>query len=243
MNTPDKCYFFHFGLIVTGKSEAKHLPKLFRSLTDAGCHFEVLRRVGQRSHITSEERKVKMVGPGGVIPKEDVFKIGLPARAYLMHKKCSGVILIDDMEHNRRSDIKKILSRYRAAFDSALKPEQKRRVSVHFLTNMLEAYYFADADAVNRALELEPPLSDYPGDVEEIRNPKGGIKQLYPGFNEISDGGKILDRIDVSHILSRPDTCACLRTLFKWCSVILVKYMDENIIDASKFTENYYTNS
>jgi hypothetical protein len=27
------CYFFRFGLIVTGEGEREHLPKLFRSLT------------------------------------------------------------------------------------------------------------------------------------------------------------------------------------------------------------------
>ena len=40
-NTP--CHFLHFGLIVTGKTEAGHLPKLFKSLEETGrCHFEVI---------------------------------------------------------------------------------------------------------------------------------------------------------------------------------------------------------
>jgi len=30
------CYFFHFGLIVTGVGERDHLPKLFRSLMATG---------------------------------------------------------------------------------------------------------------------------------------------------------------------------------------------------------------
>lgn len=243
MNTPDKCYFFHFGLIVTGKGEEKHLPKLFKSLENAGiCHFEVLKKVGQRSHITSEKRKLKMVGEGKIIPDKDTYDIGFPARGYLKDKTSNGVILIDDMEHERRSDAKEIFSRYRAVFDKILLGEQKRRASVHFLRNMLEAYYFADADAVNKSLNLETPLSDYPGDVEEIRHPKGDMKQLCTSFDEVSDGGKILDRIDVPHILSRRDTCACLRTLFKWCSDILTKYMDEDVINTS-FLDKYRLNN
>lgn len=243
MNTPDKCYFFHFGLIVTGKGEEEHLPKLFRSLESAGiCHFKVLRRVGQRSNITSKEQIVKMVGEGKKIPNKDEADIGIPARRHLTEKTYSGysgVILIDDMEYKRHSDAKEIFSRYRAAFDHMLTTEQKRRASVHFLRYMLEAYYFADADAMNKVLNLERPLDDHSGDVEEIRHPKGEIKKLCPSFNEVSDGGKILDRIDVPHILSRPDTCACLRTLFKWCSDILTRYMDKDVFDNSVFIDKY----
>jgi len=64
---------------------------------------------------------------------------------------------------------------------------------------------------------LDPPLSDWPGDVEKIPNPKSEIKERYPGFNEVEDGRKILDRIDIEYVLSQPDTCAWLRTLFAWC--------------------------
>ncbi len=79
---------------------------------------------------------------------------------------------------------------------------------------MLEAYYFADVKAVNAALGLDPPLEDFTGDVETIRHPKNELKRLYPAFDEIDDGGKILDRLDVEYILSRPATCAWLRGCF-----------------------------
>jgi len=41
---------FHFGLLVTGRTEEKHLPKLFNALQSEGgvqgrCHFEVIRAV------------------------------------------------------------------------------------------------------------------------------------------------------------------------------------------------------
>ncbi len=92
---------------------------------------------------------------------------------------------------------------------------------MHFLVNMLEAYYFADAAAVNAVLNLRPPLIDWPEDVETIRNPKAELKRLFPGFKEVDHGGRILDCLDVAHVLSRPDTCAWLRTLFSWCTRVL----------------------
>jgi hypothetical protein len=43
--------FFHFGLLVTGRTEEKHLPKLFKFLQNqpevsGHCHFEVISDVG-----------------------------------------------------------------------------------------------------------------------------------------------------------------------------------------------------
>lgn len=71
------CYFFRFGLIVTGKGERDHLPRLFRSLTTTKvCHFEVIRFIGQRSP-RSEKRRLKMVGHGKTIPDKDTEEIGL----------------------------------------------------------------------------------------------------------------------------------------------------------------------
>jgi len=64
---------------------------------------------------------------------------------------------------------------------------------------------------------LETRLTDYEGDVETIRHPKGGLKQIYSEFNEKEQGGLILDRLDVEKVLSNPNTCASLRTLFAWC--------------------------
>jgi hypothetical protein len=216
------CHFFHFGLIVTGKAERKHLPKLFKSLMATGtCHFEVLRFIGQRDPIASARRKLEMVGSGKTIPDRDVTQIGLPARRYLADNRRHLVVLIDDLEHHRRAQVQQVFDRYRKAFDTILTEEQKRRAAVHFLVNMLEAYYFADANAVNTALKLNPPLQDYAGDVETIRHPKSEIKRIYPEFDEIEDGGRILDHIDIEHVLSRPDTCAWLRTLFDWCVKVL----------------------
>lgn len=113
------------------------------------------------------------------------------------------------------------------ALDKILTKVQERRASIHFLVNMLEAYYFADANAINTVLNLDPPLEDYSGDVEDIPHPKGRLKKLYPGFREVNDGGHILEHLSIEYVLSRPDTCASLRTLFAWCLKVLQKYAYE----------------
>ena len=230
-NSEQSCYFFYFGLIVTGKGEREFLTKLFRSLMDSGiCSFEIIRKVEQRNPITSEKRKIKMVGTGKLIPDEDTKEIGLPARIYLSSKPCAYVLLIDDLEHSRADQAKQVFNRYREALDTILR-EQKQRASVHFLVNMLEAYYFANAEAINTVLGTS--LTDYETDVETIRHPKGDLKQIYHGFDEIKHGGRIIDCIDIEYVLSRPDACASLRTLFAWCSKVLEKYPNPEYLDQS----------
>lgn len=216
------CNYLHFGLIVTGKSEQEHLPKLFKSLLATGiCTFEVIGFIGQRGPITSEKRKLKMVGAGKIIPDKDADEIGFPTRTYLKTGDCHFVVLIDDLEHDRQTQVQQVFERYRTAFDTILTDDQKRRAVAHFLVNMLEAYYFADAQAINKALDLNPPISDHAGDVETIRNPKSELKKLYQDFDQIEDGGRILDLLNVEHVLSKSDSCAWLRTLFAWCVKIL----------------------
>ncbi len=219
--------YVHFGLIVTGETEEQYLPKLFRSLAETGiCHFEVIRRIGQRSPIISPTRRLEMVGSGKRIPNKDAEEIGFPARSYLS-TECRFVVLVDDLEYDRRENAQQVYDRYRKAFNTILPDGKRHQAAVHFLVYMLEAYYFADAAAINDVLELNPPLSDYEGDVETIRNPKSGLRQLYEGFNEIEDGGKILERINIKHVLEHPETCKWLRTLFAWC----VQGLQRSMID------------
>ena len=219
MSTPDPTAvttwpFYHFGLIVTGEAEEKCLDKLFRSIAATGkCRFEVIRRVGQRSAITSEKRQLKMVGSGKKIPDRDATDIGLPARRHLLSRP-GFVVLVDDLEADRSDDIEQVLARYRRALDTMLKPDQARRASVHFLVNMLEAYFFADIETVNRVLGTN--LGEHEGDVEEIRNPKADLKGHYPGYDERADGTRIVESLDIPHVLSRKETCASLRTMFAW---------------------------
>jgi len=210
--------FPRFGLIVTGKGEREFLPDLFRSLqASASCEFRVLNKVRQRSAITSPKKKLKMLGRGKTIPDRDAEEIGLPARGFLQAYQRSFVLLIDDLEHDRRPQRREVFDRYRTALDTMLKPMcLEKRAAVHFLVNMLEPYYFADAKAVNAVLGTS--LEDHQGDVEEdIRHPKNRLKELAPHFHEISHGREILRQLDVEHVLSDPRTCRSLRALFGWC--------------------------
>ena len=206
--------FVYFGLIVTGKGEREFLPDLFRSVAASGrCTFKVIRRIGQRGPITSPKRKLRMLGSGKEIPDRDANEIGLPARSFLSSRD-RYVLLIDDLEPDRSEAIREVFGRYRAALDTVLSEEQVRRSAVHFLVNMLEAYYFADTRAVNEVLGTE--LSDFAGDVESIRHPKNELKKLSHGFDERDHGRQVVRRLDVPHVLSREDTCASLRTMFAW---------------------------
>jgi hypothetical protein len=207
------CYFFKFGLLVTGKTEDEHIPKLFKTLMELGiCSFKVIRKVEQLGVRTSE-KKLKMVGTGKDIPDKDAERIGFPAREYLKDP-CTYVLLLDDLEYARTHQAPQIFERYRNVLDTILL-DQKHRASVHFLVNILESYYFADAATVNRVLGTS--LNDYEGDVETIPHPKNDLKQIYSGFKEKEHGGQILDRLDVEKVLSDPNICASLRTLFAWC--------------------------
>lgn len=89
------------------------------------------------------------------------------------------------------------------------------------LFNMLEAYYFADAAAVNAVLGTE--LADFEGDVETIPHPKNQLKAIVAAqgrdvrFDEVEHGRAILQRLDVPKVLSQPERCRSLRTAFAWC--------------------------
>jgi len=158
-----------------------------------------------------------MTGTGKTIPDRDQSDIGLPARRFLAQESTL-VILVDDLEHERAPVIEGVFDRYRRALDTMLGTE-KHRASVQFFVHMLEAYYFADAQAINSVLGTE--LSDHQGDVETIPHPKAELKKLAPGFDEIEHGRQIVGRLNVVHVLSIPERCASLRTLFGWASAAI----------------------
>ena len=159
-----------------------------------------------------------MVGSGKTIPDRDAQDIGLPAREFLS-SETRFVVLVDDLEAGRAGEIQQIFDRYRLALDTMLRPDQARRASVHFLVNMLEAYYFADTRAVNEVLGTD--LDDYEDDVETIRHPKNKLRELCRAFDEIEHGCRILDTLRVGHVLSRRETCSSLRTMCAWiCKII-----------------------
>ena len=204
-------------LIVTGKGEADFLPDFFRSLAASGlCSFKFARRVGQLNPVTSEVRAAEMVRTRKPLTTRDE-EIGLAARKCLQKDGFDFVVLVDDLEHARRGQASAIHARYRQALDVMLEPlELDAYASVHFLVNMLEAYYFAHAPAINVVLGTQ--LVDYPDDVETIRHPKGELKQIHPGYREVADGERFVRTLDLVHVLDRPETCASLRTLVGWCA-------------------------
>jgi len=59
-------------------------------------------------------------------------------------------------------------------------------------------------------------LADFEGNVETIPNPKRELKGLGPGFDEREHGRQIVERLNVPHVLSRPDACCSPRTIFAW---------------------------
>jgi hypothetical protein len=209
--------FRKFGLLVTGEGEELFLPRMFRSLSGlgGGCTFKVIRRIGQLSPRTvAKQARLQVTGTQKRIPSRDE-ELGLAARGWL-DSGGDYVLLIDDLEHDRAGFEREIFNRYRQALDTIL-GHRRERASVHFLVNMLEAYYFADAKALNAVLGLEPQLVDESGDVERLRHPKNELKRLSPGFDEKRHGQQVMVLLDVEHVLSRPETCASLRVLFAWC--------------------------
>ncbi|MEC4802890.1 MAG: DUF4276 family protein [Jaaginema sp. PMC 1079.18] len=231
------CYFFKFGLLVTGKGEERYLPQLFRSLMATEiCSFEVIRKIEQLNPITSKAR-IEIVGSGKKIPSEDEKRIGIPARQYIDSDDCNYVLLIDDLEASREGKAKQVFDRYREVLDAFLL-NKRERASVHFLVNMLEAYYFADIQAINQILGTS--LQEFDGDVETISHPKGNLKQSYRGFREVEDGGKIIQELDMTRILGNPETCAALRTLFAWCLKILKQYPDSSNLNLNDLEERYH---
>ena len=218
-----------FGLFVTGDGEAKFLPKMFQSLRNVGpFRFEVQRKMEQlqpRSNMHVD----RLTTPSGNIrlPTRDE-EMGLWLRGYLQKDTNCLALFIDDLEFDRKDRAAETFTRYRQAIDTIIiDPQMRRRASIHFLVMMLEAYYFADKNAVNQALGAEILETDFPLDVETIRHPKGDLKQLFRGFDEVHHGDEIVGRLDIEHVLSNPQTCASLRTLFAWCVEAILEFYPE----------------
>lgn len=238
---PKECYYFRFGLFVTGEGEEEHLPKLFSALSQSGiCSFYVKRRIPQLRPITSKQRKARMVRTGQIIPDKNFNSIAVPARRYLQADKCNRVILIDDLEWSDKWEPQQMFERYRSVLDAGLSATLKHKASVHFLVIMLEAYFFAHPDALNHALNLAPPVAQHDGDVETIRNPKSRLRQLFPDYNERDHAGLILDRLDLDIVLSNPECCSSLRTCVKWIVDQLKAYPDQETFNAFNFDERFH---
>lgn len=233
------CYHFKFILFVTGRGEEQHLPKLFQQIAASGlCTFVVKEFIGQRKPITSPKRLARMVGSGQKLPDKDFQKFA-PARRYVAADPCNRILFIDDLEQSSRDEVNEKFSRYRFALDTVL-GDKKEHASVHFLVNMLEAYFFAHPDAINIALDVEPLIQAHDGDVEAIPHPKSKLKNIVPTYNEIDSAGEILNYLDLEEVLSDPNTCAFLRTCIKWIIDRIRNYPDPTIFDDHKFDERFH---
>ena len=91
-------------------------------------------------------------------------------------------MVVDDLEGAGRDIAAEVFARYRSALDEVLMTSNLHtRAAVHFLVNMLEAYYFADSRAVNSVAGTDVIAADHPTDVEEIRHPKGEAQAALAG--------------------------------------------------------------
>ncbi len=142
-----------------------------------------------------------------------------------MNKANSFVVILDDLEKSREDSFHGVFCRYRMALDTMLDTPIRWRAAVHFFVFMIEAYYFADSRAVNSISGTN--LNDFDGDVETISNPKSKLKNLAENFDEIRHGKQIVERLDLRHILSNPEHCASLRSLFKWCATAIGSKMTD----------------
>lgn len=217
--------FHYIGLLVTGKGEERFLPSFLSALNETGqCHVEVIRRIPQLSPRTSPRQAAKVVKTRKTIPDSDADEIGTSARKYLSKGGSRFVVLVDDLEYARRTIHNGVFERYRKALDTML-VDLSPRASVHFLVNMVEAYYFADPQTVSQVMGSE--LAGHVGDVEEIRHPKNDLKARYPGFDEVEHGERIAKQINLPLVLSNPQACASLRTLIKWCVLSMKQPLTE----------------
>ncbi|HRI71346.1 MAG TPA: DUF4276 family protein [Polyangium sp.] len=223
-----------FHLLLTGKGEREFITQFLRSIvadqnnkwTEHGGQTvdfdENPEFIGQQSPRKQNVRELEMVGTHKKIPTKLEEKVSLKTRSWLLQDPDCFVLLIDDLESSRADMADAVFKNYRAALDKALDtPQLRTRAAVHFLVNMIEAYYFTHPDVVND--ELGTNLQDPVGDVEEINHPKNALKSLVKAtdstknFREVEDGARIVCRLDLERVLSNPKTCRSLRTLVGWC--------------------------
>ena len=75
------------------------------------------------------------------------------------------------------------------------------------------------------------------GRTEEVCLPKNELRAVRVGFDATRDGPAIVRALDVMHVLSRPDTCASLRTMVLWvCAAIgqAGRLLDGRLFDVTK---------
>ena len=212
-------------ILVTGKGEEKFIELLFKPLLASGfLDWEAPRRIKQ---LSPTKEQLKVAGTEKKLINKNDEEIGLVARAFLASSTANErriLVLLDDLEGARSEVASSVFKRYRDALDAMLSAYGlNKAASVHFLRNMLEAYYFSDVSAINLAMNGLHPThgkGDIPActdDVETIPHPKNDLKRHFGSFDEISDGNAVMENLNIETVLMNPETCRSLRTLFKWC--------------------------
>lgn len=219
LNDIEDATFFTILPIVTGEGEALFLPQMLRSLMDTGrCCFTRPRKFEQLRPL-GPQRRLEMVGRGRLLTTRQE-ELGLIARRFLGECDSHLVLFVDDLE--QVTDEKhEVFKHYRESLDRMLSSVGLAdRAAVHFMVKMVEAYFFADAAAINAI--LNSTLEDFDGDPETIGHPKGKLKQIAKShqrsFDEKADGQRVAERLDLAKVLFNAETCASLRSLVKWCS-------------------------
>jgi hypothetical protein len=208
--------FYRFGLLVTGKGEREGLQSLLRQLNDDGhSMFKVVAKIEQLSPRSTQALvPLKITGKQQNLPRRDE-EIALRVRAELQGN-LDFVILVDDLEQSRREQVEAVIDRYSAAGKLLLKVDEKHRFSVHLLINMMEAYFFADPQAVEQVLGVKVVSPDT--DVEDIGHPKSVLKEQSGGvYDERDHAPQLLGALNLETVLGCPTTCRSLRTLVSWC--------------------------
>ncbi|MBA4030118.1 MAG: hypothetical protein C0478_04380 [Planctomyces sp.] len=212
----------HLRLFVTGQGEETFLASFFRQLR----HFEsgevIITAEYAFPQITVPTNAKKLAKNGReVLEKIDKATIK-KIRPWLLISTQHYAVLVDDLETGRRTVAETQFNFYREQIHRILdtKPEIKNRFSVHFFVNMVEAYYFNHPEVVNDVCGTS--LTAQPGDVENIRHPKGRLKELVSQlergrkFDEMVDGTAIAKKLDLQKVLDNSEHCRALRTLVAW---------------------------
>jgi hypothetical protein len=208
--------FYRFGLLVTGIGEREGLPSLLRQLNDDGhSTFKVVAKIEQLSPRSAQAFvPLKVTGKQQNLPSRDQ-ELALRVRAALQGN-LDFVILVDDLEQSRRQQVEAVIDRYSTAGRLLLKDNEKHRFAVHLLVNMMEAYFFADTNAVEHVLGYKVVSPD--ADVENIGHPKSVLKDQSDGaYDEREHAPQLLETLNLETVLGCPTTCRSLRTLVSWC--------------------------
>ncbi len=220
-----------FGLIVTGESEEGALHGLFRALFETGlCSVKIHCRIGQLGPRKEKPPSTPKL-PGnsiGRVPRRDE-ELAQKCRNWLCDSENGWqprprrrLVLFDDLESARVSQVEMLFFRYREAVDLLLTESLKPRVAVHFLANMLEAYFWADPRGLEEHLGLNVSNIQLPADPEEIPHPKNLIQselqKLKSGrsYREVDHGTVLIGKLDLAEVLKDPTTCGYLRAALGW---------------------------